>query len=231
VTDSRVYIERQGAPYRLGRHQVHGALPMELEALEDRLTPIKTVSHREAQPVWDQGRIGSCTAHAALGCLVTEPFAKPGVTYTEAACVELYRLETTLDDSLIPGHYPPVDTGSTGPWSMQALIKQGRISSFRHTRGMRTALRMLHRGPVSLGVPWYESQFQVDSDDTIHVDQSSGLAGGHQICVVGLDAERQLIRIRNSWGPGWGDQGHAWLSWADLELLLHLGGDVVQPIL
>jgi len=225
----RRFTERPDNPYRLGRHQVHDALPAHLAAVEDLFSPIRSASHAEAQPCFDQGQIGSCTANAALGTLVTEPFAVAGRTFTEADAVALYTLETQLDDSQIPGQYPPDDTGSSGAWSMQALQRKGLIRSYRHTTSVHTALRMLARGPISIGVPWYQSMFQVGPDNRIVVNPASGLAGGHQVCVVAVDAEAQTVRIRNSWGTGWADQGHALLSWADLETLFAQGGDAVQP--
>ena len=37
--------------------------------------------------------------------------------------------------------------------------------------------------------------------------------GGHALCLVGFkrDPGRMLFRVRNSWGPAWGDGGYAWL--------------------
>lgn len=234
----RYLAERLENPFRLGRHQVHDALLPERDVRQlhilDRFLPIKTVMHKELEPVFDQGQLGSCTANAALGCLVTEPFAKPGVTYTESDAVALYIAETKLDDGQIPGSYPPDDTGSTGPWSMIALEQEGKISSYHHTRDLHSTLRLLNHGPISMGVTWYDSMFNVvDKDDVkmIVVDEHSAVAGGHQVCVIGNDVEHQRVLIRNSWGTAWGDQGHAWLSWNDLDLLLHEGGDVVQPMM
>lgn len=229
----RRYTEAPDLPYRLGRHQMHDFLPLERDALGvlGRLAPIQTVTHKEYLPVFNQGQIGSCTANAALGLLVTAPFGRPGVTYTEADAVRLYELETRLDDSQIPGEYPPQDTGSSGPWSMMALEQQGLIRSWVHTRATHTALQMLNAGPISIGVPWFRSMVTPDSSGTIHVDETSDVVGGHQVCIVGDDAAGQRIRIRNSWGPGWGDAGHCWLSWADFDFLLGQGGDVVQPVM
>lgn len=227
----RYLKEHPDNPHRLGRHQVHDALESHLEWIDDFMSPIRTASHRELQPCFDQADLGSCTANAALGLLVTEPFAQAGRTFTEADAVRLYELETKLDDSQIPGEYPPDDTGSTGAWSMRALEKQGLIRTYRHTRVAATALRMLFRGPISIGVPWFQSMFTPDADHTIHVDSASGLAGGHQVCVVAVDADLKRIRIRNSWGTSWGDQGHAWLSFTDLHYLFEQGGDAVQPII
>ena len=113
--------------------------------------------------------------HAALGCLVTAPFATAGVSYTEDDAVALYALETRMDASQIPGEWPPDDTGSTGPWSMLALEKEGRIRRWHHTRNTHTALRLLNTGPISLGVPWFKSMFDPDGTATIHVDDSTEL--------------------------------------------------------
>jgi hypothetical protein len=234
----RRYTEKPDNPYRLGRHQVHDALDAlperQLERALDLLAPVKTVTHFETQPVFDQGQLGSCTANAALGCLVTEPFAdhvKQGRPFDEQDAVALYQLETKLDDSQIPGEYPPDDTGSSGPWSMQALEKEGFISSFTHTRSVHTALVALNRGPISIGIPWLESMFQVDGNGNITVDRGSQVAGGHQVCIVADDTARQAVYVRNSWGTSWGQNGHAWLAWDDLKWLFVQGGDAVQPVL
>lgn len=227
----RRFTEPPGAPYRLGRHQVHDALDAELEAVVDLLEPIRDVDHAEHQPVWDQGSIGDCTMNAAYGTIVCDPFGRPGTAYTEDDIVTGYELETRLDDSQIPGEYPPDDTGSCGPWSMRVLVKLGLIRSWRHCRTLHSALRMLNRGPISVGIAWYNSMFTPDAENTIHLDESSGLAGGHQVCIVANDTKKRRVKIRNSWGASWGDQGHAWISWADLDKLLRAGGDVVQPVM
>jgi hypothetical protein len=43
------------------------------------------------------------------------------------------------------------------------------------------------------------------------------IVGGHAMCAVGYSLDG--LRIVNSWGPGWGDQGYATLSWE------YAGGD------
>jgi C1A family cysteine protease len=35
----------------------------------------------------------------------------------------------------------------------------------------------------------------------------------HSIGIVGWDDTRGAWKVRNSWGPNWGDQGHGWLSY------------------
>jgi len=38
--------------------------------------------------------------------------------------------------------------------------------------------------------------------------------GGHAMCIVGYDDSLQAFKVRNSWGPNWGDAGHVWISYA-----------------
>jgi hypothetical protein len=230
----RILPEKPGNPYRLGRHEVPDAFPEDKDAchLGAFFTKLKTVTHAEHDGVFNQGNLGSCTANAALGVLACEPFWEPGRDpLTEDVAVRLYTAETKLDDSQIPGEYPPQDTGSTGPWSMRALEQWGWVDDYVHTRSTHIALGLLNRGPISIGVHWFESMFTPDKSNTIVVDPNSGLAGGHQVAVIGNDIHRQAVLVRNSWGTEWGDGGHAWLTWASLTQLLQLGGDVVQPIM
>jgi hypothetical protein len=212
-----------------------------------------SVHHASPVPPWDQGDIGACTAVAALGVLVSgsfytavpaaiplgtdpaAPLARPVVDghweFTIRDALQLYREETRLDDRHIRGHWEPDDTGSTGLWSMKALQRRRMIIGYRHCFGLRATLAILAHWPVSIGVPWYESMSHPDRDARIHLDESSGLTGGHQVALVGIDADARLVRVRQSWGTGWGDGGFAWMSWNDLDALLHQGGDVIVPVI
>ncbi len=39
--------------------------------------------------------------------------------------------------------------------------------------------------------------------------------GGHAMCVIGYDDNKQAVQIMNSWGPEWGDNGVAWIGYKD----------------
>lgn len=234
---AEIHVIDEGAnnPYRLGRHKWEDP---NTEAFDVRkimcLTPAlptQSAEHDCLEQPWDQGNIGACTANAALGCLITVPFATPGRAFTEADAVALYGEETQLDEAQIPGVYPPVDTGSTGPWSMLALQKRGLIRGYQHITDYVTALNVLLTSPISIGVTWYKSMFTPDANGLIKVDQSSGIAGGHQVCVVGVDATNKLIKIRNSWGTSWAQGGYCFMSWDDFAFLMNNGGDAVVPVL
>ncbi|MBC7889564.1 MAG: C1 family peptidase [Ferruginibacter sp.] len=48
-------------------------------------------------------------------------------------------------------------------------------------------------------------------------DRSQMGFGGHALCVIGYDDRRQAFQIMNSWGPEWGDNGVAWVRYADFK--------------
>lgn len=219
---------------RFGRHQVHDDRSRAYALTPVRL-PTVPVMHESRAPIWDQGQIGSCTANAILGVLSAMP-TLPSVLlarnvdpakWTEQDAVDLYEQETRLDDRVIPGHYPPDDTGSAGIYSCQAVKARGWIETYRHAFSLTTTLGWLGRQPVSIGIPWYESMSLPGRGAVIPVDRTSPVVGGHQVCLDGVDPHRSLVRVRNSWGTGWGDAGRAWLTYADLGYLLGRGGDAV----
>ena len=75
------------------------------------------------------------------------------------------------------------------------------------TAVMKTAL-LLH-GPLTVGVSvgteffsYRRGVFNVDLKDTVN----------HAVVVVAWDDELQAWLIRNSWGNGWGINGHMWIA-------------------
>lgn len=48
-------------------------------------------------------------------------------------------------------------------------------------------------------------------------DRSQMGFGGHAMCVIGYDDRKQAVQIMNSWGPEWGNNGVAWVRYADFK--------------
>ncbi len=48
-------------------------------------------------------------------------------------------------------------------------------------------------------------------------DRSQMGFGGHALCVIGYDDRKQAFQIMNSWGPEWGNNGIAWVRYADFK--------------
>lgn len=219
---------------RLKRH-VHHDSESRRYALDTSGLTITTVRHQRRIPVLDQGQLGSCTGNAGIGCLGTDPFyatipsrlqpllvAQGSYSFDEAGAVQLYSDATKADS--YPGEYPPTDTGSDGLTIAKVLTKAGEISGYQHTFTLTDALKALSVTPVITGVSWYDGMFTPDPDGRVR--PTGNLAGGHEFVVDEVDADRQRVWFTNSWGPGWGVQGRAYLSWDDWGTLLADKGDV-----
>jgi hypothetical protein len=64
---------------------------------------------------------------------------------------------------------------------------------------------LLTKAPVVLGTNWYSGMFE--PDDRGPADRRGGSAGGHAYVANGVNRDRGLVRIKNSWGRGWGIRG------------------------
>jgi hypothetical protein len=236
---------------RLGRHvnhdprslaYAHGVLPR---------SAVQSVEWARRVPIFDQGQLGSCTGNAGTGILGTDCAANPGTTSVtispaaaaashghfaagthtldEAFAVALYSLATDIDP--YPGEYPPTDTGSDGLSVAKALQALGLVTSYTHAFSIDALNSALQAGPVMIGIEWLNSMFTPDSSGRIPVDPNSGVAGGHELEVVGVDMTAGLYKLANSWGTGWGESGYCLLAAADMAYLLSQQGDVTVPTL
>ena len=207
--------------YHLGRHLQPNHDPRSLDHPAE-VAPLVSVRHQHHGPVLDQGQLGSCTGNATAQALNTDPLMPDGRRLlTEQDAVAIYSWATHHDP--VPGAYPPQDTGSDGLSVAKAAKHLGLISSYAHAFGLDHTLGALALRPAIIGIPWLNGMFDPAPDGQLHV--TGDIAGGHEICLDELDVERQRVWILNSWGFAWGQQGRAWLTWADLGGLLAQQGD------
>lgn len=184
---------------------------------------LKTTMHQRNVPIFDQGDLGSCTGNAAVGCISTTPYTAHG---DEAMAVAVYSEATHLDN--IGGVYPPTDTGSSGLAVMKALKKRGLIKSYTHTFSLSSTLKALVLRPGITGITWLSGCDNPDSTGLVHY--SGYVRGGHEIELIGLDAEKQLVWFANSWGASWGKAGMFCMSFSDYAKALADHGDATFPI-
>lgn len=235
---------------RLGRHVAHYAESLAYAAPVLPKSAITTVRWQRRIPILDQGQLGSCTGNAATGLLGTDSAgrtATASVTITEAGAaashgrfsagtyqldeafaIQLYGLATVLDP--YSGTYPPTDTGSDGVSVSKALQALGLIGKYTHAFSLDALTSALMSGPVIIGIEWLQSMFTTDSSGKIIVDWSSAVAGGHELEVLGYNADTGLYEIPNSWGvDGFGIDGTGFMAAADMRTLLSKQGDVTVP--
>ncbi len=220
------HLPERAGPYRLGRHVEHDARSMAFAA-PLHAAPIRSVEWERHGGPFDQGDLGSCTANAMLGSLMTGPYYRQGRDFVEADCVELYKDATRLDT--VPGHYPPDDTGSSGIAAMKAAKRAGYVSGYHHVFSFHGVLQALQKGPGITGTNWYEGMFTAHGPDAI-VEPVGELAGGHEYLCYGADVERGLLLFWNSWGSGWGNGGRFAMTFGDYRKLLGERGDYTVAV-
>jgi len=54
--------------------------------------------------------------------------------------------------------------------------------------------------------------------------------GGHAYLLDGINVNKKLIRIKNSWGKNWGKKGFAYISFEDMEKLILDQGEACLAI-
>ena len=72
--------------------------------------------------------------------------------------------------------------------------------------------------PFVVGIMIYEALESEEVARTGILPMPAGQClGGHAVMVVGYDDVKQMFKIMNSWGSGWGDHGYFYVPYAYLE--------------
>lgn len=231
-----IYVEQLPFHPLLGRN-----IRLDSRSLDYAVQPegvnVTSIRHAQFIGVLDQGQVGACTGNASCSCAYHAPFfelTSPRWSYTpdEAGARAWYHDNTAHDD--YSGTWEPDDTGSDGLTSSKMAVAAGVASGYRAALDLDSSLQALMKTPGITGIPFYNSMFDVGSSGLMTVTQSSGLAGGHELCVDevvladagGNGTGKLLVGGPNSWGSSWGDGGRWYLTGDDWWALRQQQGDV-----
>lgn len=195
-----------------------------------RAFPIRALLAPTARPVsctWrcpiylNQGDEGACCGFAVAHEAAAPPAPVSGITEDVARGV--YYRARVLDD------WPGEDYEGT---SVLAAVKAGMerkwYAEYRWAFSLDDLILALGwRGPAVLGLNWYEGMMEADRLGYIH--PTGTLVGGHAIMANGVSLKNRDIRLHNSWGPEFGLMGDAFISFEDLDRLLHEQGEACVP--
>lgn len=196
----------------------------------------------------DQGPDGACVGFGYSHELAARPQSVIGVDYHFALNL-YYRIQK--QDPWPGGAYPGAEEfyeGTSVLSGAQVLRSDGYYTSYYWALDARqVAEGVAYKGPAVLGLSWYNGMFDPDENGFLHA--TGPLAGGH--CVLAhsvkivykfrwsfwrtrtwddVDYDRSYIKIHNSWGPGWGDNGDAKISLRTLDFLLSDQGEACFPV-
>lgn len=179
----------------------------------------------------DQGQTSQCVAYAWTHFVEDSPITHPE-TVSPASIwkpADLYADAQRLDE------WPGSDyDGTSVRGGAKAVQARGRITSYAFGWDSNTLARwILQYGPAVAGTNWYSSMFQpiwrTDALGTrrlyLNIDPTSGIAGGHAFVINGVDVERRIFRMKNSWGRGWASEGRCSIDFTDMDVLLADDGE------
>ncbi len=178
----------------------------------------------------DQGREGACVGFACTHALIARRPTMPRLT-AKFATQKVY-WEAQRNDQWDGGAYPkarPKYDGTSVLEGIKALSRLGYVASYHWAFGLRDLIRAVSWiGPAVLGLWWYESMQEPHDCGYLHV--TGERAGGHAILCKGVNVDERYFIVHNSWGPKWGRQGDARISFAEMDKLLDDEGEAVVPI-
>lgn len=192
-----------------------------------------------ASPVDDQYDLGSCTANAVVNAYelmvnqqrldATNDLSRLFVYYN------VRRLDGTIEED--SGAYVrdglqavktygictealwpyDVDQFTTKPTAECYLDAESRkITNYQKIKSVGDILDALNNlRPVVFGITIFDPFLDLNSANAIVVEPLTNKElqdqGGHAMCMVGYDLEKELFMAKNSYGDLWGDSGYCWI--------------------
>lgn len=204
-------------------------IQLTLPSLEVSLPPVVDL-RRLQSPVYDQGRLGSCTANM-LAAAVDYERQRQGLQYAYPSRLFQYYNERLLE------HTVKTDSGASirdtykaanrygicpetaWPYDISRFARRPAPSCYTQARqdlvlqyaAVPQRVQVMQQALASglcigVGISIYES-FETVTNGVIPMPgMGEQLLGGHAVLVVGYDQSTWLVR--NSWGTAWGMQGY-----------------------
>lgn len=181
--------------------------------------------------ILDQGREGACVGFGwtaeALSTPVSvdlkrvkaeapeDPTAFAHYVYNSAKKIDWWEGEDYEGTSVLAG--------------AKVLKNLGLVKEYRWCFRIEDVIdAILTKGPVVLGIYWYDSMYET-TDGILNV--AGQVVGGHCITAVGFKLAKDsptgedTIILQNSWGCSWGTWGLAEIRVRDLKMLLDNDGE------
>lgn len=218
-------MKKQLPPFSLGLGRLQAAdvkdqlFPM-AKALSLEPPSSRTSRAWNANGFWgDQGMTSQCVAYAWTHWLKDGPVTHKKLIPDPAT---LYKKAQQNDEW--EGEEPTYE-GTSVRAGAKVLQSEGLIGNYYWAFDVETTIEaLLTTGPVVVGTDWYSDMFSPNSKG--EVTPTGYVAGGHAYVLDGVNKKTGLIRIKNSWGRGWGKKGFAFIKFKDMDKLIKQQGEV-----
>lgn len=193
----------------------------------------------ESFPIYNQGRIGSCTANALAAAFHFEQL-RQGINGFSPSRLFVYYNERVLEgktsrdtgaslrDGIKVLHKLGVCDESMWPYEAWRMAQRPREECYKAAQANR-CLKYARveqnldalRACLAAGYPFVFG-FQIFCDFIVGDVSATGVMtipprghshGGHAVQACGYDDERRVFIVRNSWGEDWGDRGHFYMPY------------------
>jgi hypothetical protein len=150
-------------------------------------------------------------------CKAIDGYAGEG-TYPRAACDVLLK-QGVCEEKFWPyeTRYPP----TTKPLAGADLnAAQYKILSYAYVPANLVAVKtaLAQNGPLLIAIQVWRNFYSIGPSGVIP-SPTGDYIGGHAMCLVGYDDDKQMLEIKNSWGSTFGDSGYVWLPYSLFDRL------------
>jgi hypothetical protein len=170
----------------------------------------------------NQGNTPHCVAYSWSHWFEDGPVIQDSIigrtkpVYDTKKLYETFRLFDGID-----GNYE----GTTVRAGAKVFKNLGIISEYRWAQTLQDVIdTVTYIGPMVAGTIWTERMNNPTSRQFI-LKPTGRVIGGHAYMINGVDTNKELFRIKNSWGQSWGDRGLAYIRFSDFEKLLNERGE------
>jgi len=198
--------------------------------------PVSALAKRKRKPksnkwrcrMWlNQMAEGSCVGCGIAHELAARPAEVRPMTFKYAK--EKIYWEAQKIDPWPGGAFPkskPFYEGTTVLAGVKIAHKLGWFEKYRWAFSLKDLkLGVGYNGPAVMGLKWYAGMRTPDKKGYIH--PTGKLIGGHCILCNGVDIKNKRFTLHNSWGKSWGRNGECFISFKDMDKLLHREGEAV----
>lgn len=177
----------------------------------------------------DQKATGSCVGHAWANFLRCAPIkTNAGIDQLRW---DIYDWATKNDEWTDNDNDVDRQFGTSIRAGAEAVVHMGRMKSYLWAFSLQPAVEwVLTEGPVVLGTNWYSSFMSPDKEGIVKITPAARSVGGHGYLWRGADTKRGLATCENSWGDSYAKSGTFYISFRDMERLIHEQGEVATAI-